>query len=82
MSNIEHNFEHHTRFGNNCSKAVLFCKGIIASTLLIEIAPGGVTNHVQLVQPVIVPSVKPSVPIKEGMVEKRGHSAKYLMFSR
>ena len=39
-------------------------------------------------QPVILPSatcILPSVaavPIKEGMVEKRGHSAKYLMFSR
>lgn len=30
-------------------------------------------------EPSLLPS---SVPIKEGTVEKRGHSAKYLMFSK
>ena len=34
------------------------------------------------VEPPILPSITPSLPIKEGMVEKRGHSAKYLMFSK
>lgn len=37
----------------------------------------GAPDHLQF-----MPSIGLSVPIKEGMIEKRGHSAKYLLFSR
>lgn len=40
---------------------------------------GALGAHTSPVEPAIL---APSIPIKEGMVEKRGHSAKFLMFSR